>query len=282
MKNLRLATLTLLAAIGLYGQKYDVRLSPPDHAGHTYVVSMKGSRSQLALSGERVLGKEDYGVEFQGRAEILAVDGKGRPIRIAFTVERFTKAEGGNVVELLKPGSVIVADGSLKVPLSLKEGEMGEAARQAFGVLHSPHKPGDLTDDEVFGTTEPKSIGDSWPMNSKLASEDLGKTGPQIPPERLLGTTTLAGKEKFGDADCLSVRAELKADGLTMKDPPPGFTMDRGSMEAGFRGCFPINGALSYRSAQDATFEIRLISKDLTINSSFKQNVEEAWSDTGK
>lgn len=283
MKLVRLLTLALMATIVLQGQKYDVRLCPPDHAGHRYLVSAKGESLQQMSAGGRVLKKENYRVEFEGLAEILTVDGKGEAIRIAFTVEQFIKTEDGEAIELLKPGSVILADGSLKEPISLKDGEIGAAARKAFGLVHAPHKPGDVTDDDVFGTKEPKSIGESWPMNSRLASENLKDASFEIAPEFLQGRLELAAKDKIGDTDCLSLRGELKADSFAMKELPPGFTVDRGAMRAAFRGCFPLNGsALSYRRAVDMSFEIRLTSKDSIIDTKFEQGTDATWKDAGR
>jgi hypothetical protein len=103
--------------------------------------------------------------------------------------------------------------------------------RKAFEVVYSPHKPGSATDDEVFGTKEPKAFGESWPINAKLGSEDVKKSGIEVSPEHLNGRTELVGKERIGEADCLSVRGELVASGVALKDLPGGATVDEGTMQ---------------------------------------------------
>ncbi len=283
MKVPRLLPLVFLAATLLHGQKYDIHIAPADHAGHKYLVSAKGMTFRQMSAGERILAGEDYRVEFEGRAEVLEVDGKGQAVRIAFTVGRFTKITGDQAIELLKPGSVVLSDGSLKEPLSLLDGEIGEEARQAFGLVDSPHKPGDATDDEIFGTKEPMSIGDSWPVNSKLAAEEMRDSGVEIPPEHMHGRVELAAKEKIAGSDCLSLRGDLKADSFAMKTPPPGFTLDRATMQGTFRGCFPLDGlALSHSDAMEMTVEGRLTSGDSSIIFTYKQGIEQIWTNAGK
>ena len=283
MKVLRLLPPILLAATLLHGQKYGIHLAPAEHAGHKYLVSAKGTTFRLMSAGERILSKEDYRVEFEGRAEILEVDGKGQAVRIAFTAGKFTKITGDEAVELLKPGSVVISDGGLEEPISLKDGEIGEEARQAFGLVHQAHKPGSVTDDQIFGTTEPKSIGERWLVNPKLAAGQLTDTGVEIPPEHMHGSVELTAKDKVAGSECLSMRGDLQADGFAVKSLPPGFALDRGTVQATFRGCFPVSGlASSYRTGVDMAVDMHLTSKDGSIDMTFKQGTDATWTDSGK
>jgi hypothetical protein len=103
MRNLWVVFLTLLSAAALSGQKYAVHLSPPISSGQGFTVSATGSELLQTSIGDRVLMKTEYQVTFVGRASVLEIDTKQRPLKIAFTVERFTKTEGGVANELLKP-----------------------------------------------------------------------------------------------------------------------------------------------------------------------------------
>ena len=230
MSNLRLFVLALLTSTVLLGQKYQVHLSPGNRVGDVLLYAGKGSRSQQISSGGQIMQQEDISAEFEARAEVLDVDASGEPVRLAFTVSKFTKSEQRGASELLKPGSVVLVDGAAEDPVSLKNGKMSDEARKAFEVVYSPHKPGSATDDDVFGTKEPKAFGENWPINAKLAAEDAKKSGIQISPEHLQGRTELVGRDRVGDADCLRVRAELMASGVAMTDLPAGATMDEGTM----------------------------------------------------
>src|SRR5215471_757103 len=142
-KTMRLILLAIAATTAVSAQNYAIYMSPPVHAGQSYTVSSTGSTLKRNSSGDRVLKEVDYQVQFQGGAAILEVDGKGRPVKMAFTVEKLTKIEKGTTIDLLQPGSVVVADGSLEQPIYLKDGMMEESVREAFQLVYSTHKPGD-------------------------------------------------------------------------------------------------------------------------------------------
>ena len=114
-----MASLTLLSATAMNAQKYAVHMSPPVSSGQAFAVSATGSTSMQTSNGDRVLMKSEYQVTFEGRASVLEIDNKQRPTKIAFTVEKFTKTEGGVTNELLKPGMIILADGNQTSPISL-------------------------------------------------------------------------------------------------------------------------------------------------------------------
>ena len=279
MKTMRLILLAIATTTAASAQNYAIHMSAPVPAGQRFSVSSIGSTLKRNSSGDRVLKEVDYQVQFQGRAAILDVDGKGRPVKIAFTVEKLTKTERGTTIDLLKPGSVVVADGSLEQPIYLKDGTMDESVREAFRLVYSTHKPDDVTDDEVFGTKQAKRIGDRWPIDLALASENLKDSGVVIPVEHLSGTVSLIAKNKIGVVDCLDLRGELRADEFTMKQLPPGVTADRAGMQAVFRGCFPVESSqLSHKEGFDMTMQIRLTSSEgVKIDVIVSETREAVW-----
>jgi hypothetical protein len=276
MRNLRLFVAALLTSTVLLGQKYEVHLSSRNRAGDVFFYAASGTRSQQVSIAGQVMKQEEISAEFEGRAEVLDVDASGEPVRVALTVSKFTKSENGSTSELLEPGSVLLADGGAENPVSLKGGKISDDARKAFEVVYTPHKPGSATDDDVFGTKEPKAFGESWPINAKLASEDAKKSGIEISPEHLNGRTELVGKDRIGEADCLSVRAELVASGVALKDLPSGATVDEGTMQATFAGCVPIAGT-SARKVLEMTLKARLTKNGSTIDIVGRQKSSKIW-----
>ncbi len=278
---MRLIVLTLLAAAAVKAQPYAVRLARPERPGQSYSVSATGSKRYNAIIGDRAVKDVDYQVAFEGRVEILKIDAKQRPIRLAFTVEKFAKMEGGVTIELLKPGSLVVVDGAEKQPISLKDGSIESTAREAFELVYSAHKPESPTDDEIFGTKDEKNIGDSWPINHALAAENLKDTGISIPEGRLSGTVLLLNKDKIGATDCLSIQGEMNADGLslTSQEIAPGFTLDSGSVHARLWGCIPLDDSrLSRKEGVDLTMQMRLTSKEgVTLAVRTSQKRDAVW-----
>lgn len=266
-----------------YAQEYRIRLSLPDRPGNKYAISANAFNLERMSQGDHVLKDTEYRVEFEGHAEILGVDTKGQAVKIAFAVQRFVKTESGATTELLKPGATVLADDTRDEPLSLKDGPLSEEAREAFRLIHSRHKPGDPTDDEIFGTNEPKKIGESWAINSKLASTNLSEEGMVIPPAGISGTVKLIGQDRIDGSGCLDIRAEVSVDGVSVKDPPPGYTVRSAPLHAMLQRCFLMGDAnLSYRGRETFTAEIHFTSSGGTIDVKFQKENEEVWKALGK
>src|SRR3954464_14355080 len=127
--------LALFVAETVHAQKYPIRLSAPETVGQKSSISVTGSRQQQVevTQNGRVLKSQstELFVVFEGREEILSVDGKGMAVRESYTVEKFTKTESGSTTVLLKPGSVILTDGSRdeENQILLKGGVLDTASR---------------------------------------------------------------------------------------------------------------------------------------------------------
>jgi hypothetical protein len=281
MCSLRLFMFALLTPTLLLGQKYEVHLSPKNHVGDVFVYAGKGTRSQQVSIAGQIVKQEAISAELEATAEVLGVDAAGEPVRVAFTISKFTNSEDGAVLELLKPGSVVLVDGGVQDPISLKGGKLPDEARKAFGVVYSPHKPGSATDDDVFGTKDPKAFGESWPINVKLASEDARKSGIEVSPEHVKGRTELISKDRVGETDCLNVHADLIASGVGVKDLPAGATANDGTMQAAFDGCVPIGGT-SLRKGVEMTFKVRFTSNASIIDYVGRQKSSEIWKEVRK
>jgi hypothetical protein len=187
----------------LQAQTYPIRLAPAVHPGDKYSISTTGSRlQQYSITKDGRAGQNQiagYEVAFAGRVEVIEVDQKGEAIRNFFTVDKFTRTEQGITTELLKPGTVIIEDSRLdkRSRISLKDGVIDDIGREAFETVAPPHRPGAPTDDEIFGTPESKAIGESWAINTALASEDLKGSGVSVRPEQLSGRVPLLPKTSF-------------------------------------------------------------------------------------
>jgi hypothetical protein len=244
--------LALFIAETVHAQKYPIRLSPPDTVGQKNQISVTGSRQQqveVTQSG-RVLKSQSTNlfVIFEGREEILTLDGKGLAVRESCTVGKFTKNEDGVATVLLKPGSVILTDGSRDEEnrIVLKGGVLDTASRTAFSLLMTPHRPNSLSDDDIYGVKEPKGVGDRWTIN-KTAFVNHAKEWMIIPIEEMTGVGSIISKGNFGGEDCLNTVTEVNADGVAVKIGPAGYVPESGSLQMTLRFCVPVNPAAKSR-----------------------------------
>jgi hypothetical protein len=254
-------------------------METPVPVGQLYAVTASGSKLLKTSADNRLANAEDYQVSFQGRAEVIEVDRSGQPFKVAFTVKSLSKTANGETVDLVKPGTIILADGSLERPFSLKDGPVDQAVQDAFAVVYSAHKPNDVSDDDVFGSRTPRRIGESWPIDAAKGMKSLAENGLIIAEGHLNGTTSLVGKGKVGSSDCLNLRGEIKADGVSSKDFPPDVKVDEGSVQAVIHGCFPMaEAALSYSGGAELSLLIRLVTADgVKLQVTSAQKMDETW-----
>jgi len=212
-----LILLTLGAASALYGQRFPIHFETPFHVGEHYMVTTSASRLDTRSSQAGAIQTIEYRLDFRGSAEVLLLNERKIPNRIVFTVERFTKTQDGMTADLLKSGSVMTEDYRHQPPISLKDGTIEGTVLEAFQLIGSASTSplGESTDDKIFGTREPKSIGDSWPINIRMAAASLKDTGIVVSPDHLSGTVSLVGRERIAGIDCLSLQAEVRADAIS-------------------------------------------------------------------
>ncbi len=285
MKAFVALLLTAAAAGPLTAQTYIIHLTRHVAPGQTYAFSATGSSRQLASAGERTIKADDFQVNFEGRAKVVEVDRTGEPYKLAFTVAKFTRTKDDTTVDLLQPGTVIIADGSKSEKLSLQDGIMDTSTQQAFRVVYSAHQPNTISDDEIFGTKQARSVGESWPANAVLAADSVQKeAGITIPPDQLSATTRFVAVNKIGGVDCAQVERHVNADNFSGKDPRSGISFTRGSLKAEIRGCYPLSpSAQSYKETQELQFDLPMTARDgSSMRMTAVSKAEVIWSASGE
>jgi hypothetical protein len=197
----------------------------------------------------------DYQVQFAAMAEVLEVDEKGRKVKIAFTVEKFTKMEGSSLTELVPPGKVIIADGnSYRL-----DGSFGSLSQEEALALIAVAEPSSPLDNEILGTTEPKQVGESWALNNTLiaktleVAEGIQGEGVSVKPENVSGVAKIAGLEEIGGIEYLDIRAEIEAE-LTGSVAWTGAnaTIDKAILRFGVQGYFPVDHSIPIQATSIA------------------------------
>jgi len=251
--------LALLISIPAFAQKYVVKIERNAKVGEKYSHSASGSRSKTttAVRDQQVVESEtvDYQVQFAAIAEVLEVDEKGQEVKIALTVEKFTKIEGSSLTELVPPGKVIIADGNRENPYSLQNGSLSKQAQEALGVVIAVAEPGGLSDDEVFGTTEPKQVGESWALNNTLVAEVM-----QI--EGVSGVAKIAGLEEIGGVEYLDIRIEVGAEQWSPTAVPEGAAIDKAIIRFSAQGYFPVDHSIPIY-AESTTMNLQFVLKGM-------------------
>jgi len=252
-----------LLATGLAGaQTYPIHLSRKTHPGQTYTFSASGSQRRQMSNGGVTVQADEFEVNFQGTATVLETDTSGEAYKVSFTVKKFTRINGDSSVDLVPAGQTITVDGSQKQSYRVAGHSLNKAAHDAFNVVYSAHKPNSVSDDQVFGTNEQRSVGDKWPLNKSLAAQSAAAdAGISLSPEQLSGSVQFLAVDQIAGSDCAKVQGEMSAEGFSAKDADSGMYINPGSMKAEFRGCFPFDeSAQSFRSGTTLQLHLRAIS----------------------
>lgn len=283
-----------LAAPGLSADEgYTVRLARPKKVGDSYRVDARGMhRTQQRITvGGRVVGDEDkkHSVHLVAVATVLAVDSKSSATRIEYRIESLRGSTAGQTEEEVLPsGRKIVAESKngdtvfatdSAVPLTPENVE-------ALKVVISAHVPESPTDDDIFGTTAKKHVGESWGINAATAARDLAKSGLSVTPEDLKGTVRLAGVREAGGVKALEVTGQLRSDKIGLAAPQGGIQVEKTLMEGEFSGLVPADpqSRVMLSDSFHMTFSAQMGSRKpdtgekITVDISMEMSLENSFS----
>lgn len=219
------------------------------HVGDTFGISMDGAtrtRTVVTVDGQQVSGEEkQFAVHMVADVVIQEVNARGKATRSQYTMTELTTG-GDDPQEILPAGSVVIVtavEGAGRGTITLVGGELTEEQNEQLELVMTTHLF-EHGDDDVFGSTEPHEIGDSWPVNAEIAAHDLS----QIPnmtfaAANISGSTTLAGVEDVDGVPCQIVQAAIVARDFELGDLPPGSVVQRGGIEMRMAAALPVEGS---------------------------------------
>ncbi len=217
------ATCLLFGALG-YAEDYQVRLERPFKPGDVLGLVAKAgqTRTERVSAGDKVVEENASALKahLEAEMEILAVNKKGRMTRAALTVHKFSGSIDGKAAGPIAPGSVVVATSAAdKTAFQLKDKQLPGDVQRLLGMLIEAHKESDLDegDDEVFGTSARKKVGEKWPINKAAIIKSLTRQELSIKEGDLSGTVRITELRKVNGVSCLHVAAEVNA----VKFSPP-------------------------------------------------------------
>jgi hypothetical protein len=269
----------LLISSALWGQKYPIHFSPRVVEGEKFKVTVTGNATGKTTAGDQVINSMDYRASFDGTAEILQVDSKHQPVRIALTVSKLSKTDATGTADLLPAGTVVIVDGAKEPGFERKDGPLDEPALEVIKLLFSAKKPEEAGDDDIFGPKEPKAVGDQWSMNVAGAIDSLKDKGLVVVEGHMSGGASLAGIDKFDGVACENIHAQLKADSFAPKEIPPGAQMGQSSIQATFNGCFPMQESMhSFKDSMEMTVRLNMIAPGgINVEANMQNKKEAAW-----
>jgi hypothetical protein len=186
-------------------------------------------------------------VELDAVTEIRAVDDNRRATEIRYVIDRLEAAGPKGLRPILPPKSELVVLRKAGTPgeLRIESQPLDEASLQALKSV-IPTTLGVNTEQHVFGTTEPRKIGDSWPVDADRARDGIAEVGIRSP-GKARGTTRVVEQRQEGGEDCLFVLGQLELDRFELPDMPQGARTERSRLAMRFSGAYPLDLARPVR-----------------------------------
>jgi hypothetical protein len=222
---------------------YAIHLWQPSHVGQRWHLVVESDE-------ERETTTEHPGavVDIQREKKVLHLDAV---ITVVATNEARNETRAAyDVAELTSNGESLLR-GAIDVTRAPTEAEatvlaagepVAKDVRDALKAMVSL-RVGGPNDDEVFGSSEPRAVGAHWPIDARLAQEDLAATGVQC--AAVSGDATLVSVTRVENADALEVHSDLRLTGLQVPGLPAGSAIERGDVTAEGSWVVPVVGASS-------------------------------------
>jgi hypothetical protein len=229
------------AVIHAEQETYQVKLNRPHKVGESFTLQIQYSRidNLKIVHGTRQLREDKSSslFDFSAKTTVTNVDNQGRIAGLSAEVIDFKVTFDGGKEDVLPKNSKIkaMAVGAQKdftVDGKTPEDRVAEVLDSIL-----PIAAGGPTDDEIFGTPEKKTVGESWPINPAKLAEDMQDPGMTINKDNIQGTSTLSEVNKEGGYMNVTAKAVVKDIPVPF---PYGHTQRSGTGTLQFSGRYPL------------------------------------------
>jgi hypothetical protein len=225
--------------------KYRIVWTRPDRVGARARVKhvTRDVRETRIVRGKRMVDRQSYArrVTLEAVAETLAVGADGRATKRRYQIEKVEADTAKRPRVIVPAGTEIVVTraagkrGTLHASsLALSE----EDQRALEAVL--PTTLGTTTEQQVFGSHQPRAIGDSWPIDGELARTMLDESGIR-PSGAPRGVSRVLEKRAVGGEECLLILASLELDRFTPAEADPDAQLERASLRMRATSALPLD-----------------------------------------
>ena len=216
-----LLSLFIFAGCVFAEETYEIRLVRPMKAGDRFDVSVK-----MALDDSMVTSFDGDDVEdnktaaacrLTGELKIIGVTTKGQPSEVRLKLKTVECIEDGQPSQFFKPGDELHLKKEDPDNVAEVNGEPAEDIQaQVIEAILNVEAEGEVTDDDVFGTSEKVQVGAEWPLKTKAAVADFARVGiTGLKAEEIKGATKLVQTTTFENQPALRVRMESKVNAKT-------------------------------------------------------------------
>jgi hypothetical protein len=163
------------------------------------IATIKYQRDYVLRRNETVKRDErrEFTLAFDGTLEVLAAE-RGEATKLSVRVDHFKKTEKGETQEILPAGAVVIVESAGKRPkYSLADGsEIDRRKLWYVQSLVSAKREDDPSSQDVYGSTSPHAVGESWPVSLRQMARSYALESVKIDTEHSDGQTRIVGVQQ--------------------------------------------------------------------------------------
>jgi len=224
---------------------YDIKLHRPVVIGMRYRINLNLTRQDTSLAkvdGDSQKPEEITSViSLIGTVEVLDVSAKGYPVSEEYSVAKCTQTVNKKTVDLVKPGTPLVVRLTPQgMDIDMDGEPLPPEIRTILGDLFVMTN-GEITEDDVYGTSKTRSVGDTWALNAEGTDKFAKDSG--FATEGLTGKSLLVGVQKVGGTDCLEISSTFNVPQVVPPENsvPPKFKVQKATFKSTNWGLYPVD-----------------------------------------
>jgi len=235
------ATIAFVCATAA-AQEYPIKLDRPVTVGDrtTRSTTITGKLHIVAKDANATLDDRTttYTIDYAAEITVLAVDSTGYVTKDTHRIVKCRRFQGDVSTDYFQPGALVTASFENGQEVFTKDAQ--PVTPQQAGILRTiitlnPYAP---TEDQILGTTEPRKVGDVWPVNATLLTQDVAGEMPKGP--TYSGKAQLVGLVPVSGVDCLEIRIDVSNSSFAPM-APRGVTVVSGASNLTATSDYPVD-----------------------------------------
>ncbi|MCB9594010.1 MAG: hypothetical protein H6719_14850 [Sandaracinaceae bacterium] len=242
--------------------RHAILVDRPEHAGQRWRVRATGRETE---ANEIIIGDGDHGsrevearvIEMSAVVTILEVDAEGRQLRLRYDIESLTLMADEQRADLVPAGGAITIIRGEEPVIDLDGQPLDPALQDQLDLVMELGV--DQSDDDVFGSSVPRAVGDEWTLDGERARRALAETGIAV--GQVTGRMRVQDEVDVDGEPCLDLRGHMTLTGLELPPLPEGARAESAGMHMLFEGLYPLDlthHERSERSKLTTTVDVRM------------------------
>jgi hypothetical protein len=214
-----LFALAALATTVFAAETHAIRLLRPVKAGDRFEVSAKVAYEdgmKTSFDGREVESELTIvACRLTGALTVVSVTTKGLPSAMRLKVRTVECVRGNQPAQFFSEGDELFLRRDEPENVAQVNGETADDIQaQVIESLLTVQAEDEVSDEDIFGTTEKVAVGAEWPVNAKAAVASLERSGVKgLDPKGVSGQSKLVTLGEFENHPAFSVRMDAKIDG---------------------------------------------------------------------